>query len=131
HRGGFGTVRVLRMDAAETAVSAHTNRNVVRPWGAAGGEPGGNCSVLFRIAGDTNWRTATELFNTRSNGKFSNITLHQGDEVMIGLPGGGGYGPPHERDLEAILLDVKNELYSPEVARAEYGADLAGVAGVP
>ena len=41
---------------------------------------------------------------------------------MIGLPGGGGYGPPDQRDPAAIQRDVLNQLYTPANAERLYGA---------
>ena len=34
---------------------------------------------------------------------------------------GGGYGPPHERSLEAIERDLLNEYISVDVAKERYG----------
>jgi N-methylhydantoinase B len=116
-RGGYGTRRVMRVTAPELIVSAHTNRNTVRPWGNAGGEDGGNCRVRFRINGDTAWKSAVELFGTASPGKFSNIVLHEGDEVLVGLPGGGGCGAPRDRDPGLVADDVRNGYYTVQEAR--------------
>ncbi len=123
-RGGFGTKRVMRVTAEELIVSAHTNRNTVRPWGKAGGGDGGNCRVLFRRKGDAEWRNATELFGTTSPGKFSNVVLHEGDEVMVALPGGGGYGSPRERDPELVVDDVRSLYYTIDEARDVFGVAL-------
>jgi N-methylhydantoinase B len=120
HRGGFGALRVFRILAPEVYISAHTNRNIVRPWGAAGGEDAGNCQLLFRRAREEEWKTAVELFGTASPGKFSNVVLNDGDEIMVGLPGGGGYGAPLERDPALVADDVRECLYTPEQAREIY-----------
>ena len=50
-----------------------------------------------------------------------NVTLTHGDEVVIESPGGGGYGPPSERDPEAVRRDVLDGLVSPRGAREQYG----------
>jgi len=115
-RGGFGTRRVLRVLAPEMTLSAHTNRNTVRPWGAEGGAEGGNCQVRLRRAGEEKWQTAIELLGMTSIGKFSNVTLYEGDEVLIALPGGGGYGDPRERDPELVRDDVLHRYFSVEQA---------------
>ena len=36
-------------------------------------------------------------------------------------PGGGGFGNPLERDVEAVKEDVQNEFVSRESAREDYG----------
>ncbi len=120
-RGGFGTKRVLRVAADELTFSGHTNRNIVKPWGVGGGDDGGNCRVLFRRAGESEWGTAVELFGAESPGKFSNVVLRRGDEVMVALPGGGGYGEPFERDPEAVAVDVAEGHYTPAEAAELYG----------
>jgi N-methylhydantoinase B/oxoprolinase/acetone carboxylase alpha subunit len=116
-RGGFGMKRVLRVNAPEMILSAHTNRNIVRPWGMAGGQVGGNCRVLFRLKGTSEWKTAKEVFAKPSPGKFANVVLHEGDEILVALPGGGGYGDPKERDFSLVLKDVVNGLYTSAEAR--------------
>lgn len=123
-RGGFGTKRILRVMAPEMTVSAHTNRNVVRPWGAGGGADGGNCRVLIRPHGTSDWKTAVELFGTASPGKFSNITLREGDEIMVALPGGGGYGDPFERDPASVAADVRHGYYTAAEADELFGVVL-------
>lgn len=42
-------------------------------------------------------------------------------QLVIGLPGGGGLGSPLERDVEAVREDVLEGLVSLEQARAAYG----------
>ena len=37
------------------------------------------------------------------------------------MPGGGGYGDPHQRDRAAIERDLLDGLITPEHARARYG----------
>jgi N-methylhydantoinase B len=41
--------------------------------------------------------------------------------VTLDMPGGGGFGPPLERDPERVLADVRNGYVSAEAAREEYG----------
>ena len=40
---------------------------------------------------------------------------------MVEMPGGGGYGDPHERPASDVLEDVKNGYVSVEVAERDYG----------
>ena len=47
--------------------------------------------------------------------------LNYGDEVLIESSGGGGYGPPSERDREAVMADVKDGVVTLEAAREAYG----------
>jgi N-methylhydantoinase B len=42
-------------------------------------------------------------------------------EVTLSLPGGGGYGPPSDRDPARVLEDVRNGYVSVDRARTDYG----------
>ena len=46
--------------------------------------------------------------------------LNNGDHFLIMSGGGGGVGYPKERDPEAVLTDVRNELVSIQMAREVY-----------
>jgi N-methylhydantoinase B/oxoprolinase/acetone carboxylase alpha subunit len=128
-RGGFGTRRILRVTAPRMTLSAHTNRNRVRPWGRDGGSDGGNCTVWLRRRGEEGWKTAPELFGTVSAGKFSNVELREGDEVALGMPGGAGYGDPTTRDPALVEEDVRNGLYTLDEAREIYAVVLDSATG--
>lgn len=45
--------------------------------------------------------------------------------LTIRSPGGGGFGDPLERDIEAVIRDVDDELVSPQAAAAQYGVVVA------
>ena len=45
----------------------------------------------------------------------------QGDRLIAFGPSGGGYGDPLRRDPAAVLDNVLDGLFSPEVAREQYG----------
>ena len=49
------------------------------------------------------------------------MTIKKGNVFRHVLAGAGGYGDPLERDPEAVLRDVRNELLSPKRAEADYG----------
>jgi N-methylhydantoinase B len=49
------------------------------------------------------------------------MTIRRGDVFRHVLAGGGGFGDPLERDPEAVLRDVRNQLLSPAKAEADYG----------
>lgn len=48
-------------------------------------------------------------------------TINPGERAANMNPGGGGYGDAFERDIEAVVWDVKNRLVSIEGARRDYG----------
>ena len=43
--------------------------------------------------------------------------------------GGGGYGPPHQRDPQAVTEDVREGKVSAERARDEYGVVIDSTTG--
>lgn len=75
--------------------------------GFLGGKPGG----LGRVALSTGDEVRSK----------AQLRLPPDVSVTLGLPGGGGYGDPLERDPALVLEDVLDELVSPERARADYG----------
>jgi N-methylhydantoinase B/oxoprolinase/acetone carboxylase alpha subunit len=130
HRGGHGVERIWRC-LAPIVVSAHLNRLEINPWGLRGGRPADNTALLFKRASEENWKTASELFGTISSGKFSNIQLLPGDQILLRTPGGGGYGDPLDRDPDKVRRDVLDGLIDAAGAADVYGvvmdADLASV----
>jgi N-methylhydantoinase B len=49
------------------------------------------------------------------------IVLKRGDVLKLDYAGGGGYGPPRERDREAVRRDLRDGLISAQAAREIYG----------
>ncbi|MGD9306859.1 MAG: hydantoinase B/oxoprolinase family protein, partial [Desulfobacterales bacterium] len=47
--------------------------------------------------------------------------LPQDTVVTLEMPGGGGFGPPVQRDPMQVLNDVRNGYVSPTSAREDYG----------
>ena len=124
-RGGLGTRRILRVEpGAEVTVNALFDRT--KPgfgaYGLDGGSKGGAAAILVKRAGDSAFRTFSEVFGTVSPSKFTNIVLTEGDEVLIASPGGGGYGEARERDRERVVEDVQQGFVSASAARDIYGS---------
>jgi N-methylhydantoinase B/oxoprolinase/acetone carboxylase alpha subunit len=97
----------------------------VKAWGLFGGGDGTNTIIAFRRRGETEWVRAREAFGCASYGKFSNIVVNEGDEMLFVTPSGGGYGDALERDPQLVLLDWADELLSADVADAVYGVVIA------
>ena len=93
---------------------------VSRPWGLRGGHTGDQSRLLVRRAGSPTFQTFGEAFGTSSNSRIANIELREGDAVLIGSPGGGGYGAPELRDPAQVLRDVREGFVSAEAAREVY-----------
>ena len=58
---------------------------------------------------------------TELRAKEYDLLLDPGETIRIVTPGAGGYGPPKERDPDAVLRDVREGKVSAEVARDVYG----------
>jgi N-methylhydantoinase B/oxoprolinase/acetone carboxylase alpha subunit len=129
-RGGYGCVRVLRVETPEITVSSFMDRHTMRAWGLFGGEAGKSGSIRVKRVGETEWQSFRDAFGTTSPSKFADIQLHRGDRVMIVSPGGGGYGSPLERDPAVVVEDVREGLYSAVIARDIYGVVLRAGCGL-
>ena len=126
-RGGLGGERVFTVTVPEVTVSALLNRMKTKPWGVLGGREGAVGGLWVRRAGQESWRTFVEEFGTMSPSKFSGVTLREGDQVMILMPGGGGYGDPRERDRDRVRRDVAEGFISRASAAADYGLETGEV----
>jgi hypothetical protein len=105
------------------------DRLKTQPYGLLGSLPGARGGLYIRRKGETEFRTFVEAFGTASPGKFSNITVAEGDEILIVGPGGGGYGSPLQRAPETVLEDVREGFVSIESARRDYGLAIEEVRG--
>ena len=122
-RGGLGGERVFTVTVPEVTVSALLNRMKTEPWGVLGGGEGAVGGLWVRRSGQQEWRTFVDEFGTMSPSKFSGVTLRDGDQVRILMPGGGGYGDPARRDPERVRRDVAERFVSAEAARTVYGLE--------
>ena len=100
------------------------DRHETGAWGLFGGQEGASGAVRIRKQGDDHWRTFSEVYGTASPNKFADIQIQAGDEIRIVSPGGGGYGPPENREPSEVLDDVREGLVSPEEARDIYAVAL-------
>ncbi|MEZ5797130.1 MAG: hydantoinase B/oxoprolinase family protein [Paracoccaceae bacterium] len=108
HRGGFGLdyeIELLRGEARASFVMDHGRSG---PLGALGGQDGAVNRVEIRRGG--------EVLVPAHLSKAQDITLAPGDRVRVRTPGGGGYGPPAERDPVLVAEDVRLGRYSAEEA---------------
>jgi N-methylhydantoinase B len=110
YRGGVPFMRDYRFLEDEAVLQVRSDRRTHRPFGLYGGSPG---------------RPSENCLNPESEcrllpSKFT-MTIKRGDVFRHVLAGAGGWGDPLEREPDAVLKDVRNELLSAEKAAADYG----------
>lgn len=111
-RGGVGlsvTFEVLRDGGSVLARGMERFR--FSPWGVLGGGAGAPFEVILERKGQAAERI----------GKIDLLQVNRGDLVTINTPGGGGYGNPLDRDVEAVLGDIRRGFVTPPYAEATYG----------
>ncbi len=112
HRGGLGVERVVRA-RTNMVMNTQIDRAHCTPWGLEGGlDASGNQVALRR---DGAWKTDFP------NAKVLVAALKPGDAFRLRSGGGGGYGSPLERPLDAIQSDVRQGYVSIKAAADLYG----------
>lgn len=115
-RGGFGLsyeVELLRGEARASFVMDHGRFG---PQGALGGRDGAPNRVAVWQGG--------EKHVPKHLSKEQDIPLAPGDRVAVDTPGGGGFGPPEEREPALVAEDVRLGYYTPAEAEALWGVAL-------
>ncbi len=115
-RGGVGSVRVFTY-LSEGGFSVEGEGQKYRPWGFDGGEDGHPGELVME-------RASGARSNLSSKVPYQKVT--PGDRLITYGPSGGGYGDPFSRDPAAVLDNVLDGLFSPEIAREHYGVVIAG-----
>jgi len=117
YRGGLGRREIIEVpsgtDAPRGAITLaiQSGRFQLPPEGLFGG-----CSgkpAIFKV-------------NGRPGNPYGLTRLRAGDVVELSAAGGGGFGPPAERDREALARDVADGRVTAEHARSEYGVTVDG-----
>ena len=116
YRGGLGLVREYRLLAEEAQLTVRSDRRAHPPYGLRGGAPGAPSSNVINPDGAALSLPALPM---------RAIAIRRGDVFRHTMAGGGGYGDPLARDVQAVLEDVLDEKVSPGQARAAYGVVLA------
>ena len=114
-RGGYGLVREYRILTNRAGTYASIGRSIERPWGVATGLDG-TVNYMEIVADGQRYRGA----------RVPHTPLQEGSLVRIVTGGGGGYGPPTERDPDRVLNDVLGDLITPAQARTIYGVVIRG-----
>jgi N-methylhydantoinase B len=111
-RGGCGIVREYEILAEEMMLAVRIDSVKNPPWGIHGGMGGGSGRVTVN-SGRADERTLAPL----SDGN----RLRKGDVLRMETGGGGGYGHPYDRAVDAVLEDVLGGFVSADAAERLYG----------
>ena len=112
-RGGLGIARQIRALVPGTIFSVRSDSHTV---GVATGVFGGCDGRRARLTRNPGRAGEEVLFS-----KVARIEMQPGDAMRIETPGGGGYGGPHDRPLEAIARDLRDGRVSRAAAVKDYG----------
>jgi N-methylhydantoinase B len=116
YRGGCGSQYRFRM-LAPSVVSALGDRADHRPFGIAGGGDAAPSVVRFTNGGQ---ETIPKM-----RSKAEKQPMQPGDRLAAASPGGGGYGDPKKRALEAVERDLNLGYISRKTAEEVYGVVIA------
>ena len=117
HRGGLGAVYEFELLAEEAELVVFGERARFPAFGILGGGPGAPNRIFYDQ--DEGEISAGET------AKVSGVTVRRGQRVRIESPGGGGYGAPEARPVEAIGRDLALGLVSAGRARRDYRVEVS------
>ncbi|WP_405086893.1 hydantoinase B/oxoprolinase family protein [Microbispora sp. NBC_01389] len=109
HRGGLGLDLSFRI-LEDQYLTAGLARTALAPWGLEGGLRGRPNRLTVEYPGGR-----AEEFSLKTR-----IFLPKGAVVHLRTGSGGGYGPPEERDPEAVRADLREGYITPGHARRHY-----------
>lgn len=116
HRGGMAIEMRFEAQAPNTRITARNrDRSRFTSSGVRGGKAGSHSRFILNPGGN----------HEVDLGNIDILKIGPGDVVHVGSGGAGGWGSPLERDPEAVLVDVRRHMVSPEAAERDYGVVLA------
>jgi N-methylhydantoinase B len=120
-RGGLGYEKHIRMrkDAHFMSIA---DRSILACWGVKGGKAGKSFQVTVDPGGPSEHDVDALV-----DAEF----LTAGTLIRIRTTGGGGWGDPLDRDVDAVVRDVLWGKVSRAVARADYGVVVVGSVDEP
>ncbi|CUX65605.1 Hydantoin utilization protein [Agrobacterium tumefaciens str. Kerr 14] len=116
HRGGTGIMLSYQV-RTDNALLHHTSQKSKIPaQGVSSGRPGRSGKWII------NPGTPDERALVFAIGDVEPVK--NGDIVTHYTPGGGGYGDPAERDLQSLILDIREGFVTIEGAAQDYGVEV-------
>ena len=112
HRGGMGMARQIRVRDDNTTFSARSDAHIIPAPGVQGGKSS-NVTRILRNPGTD----GEEALHSKASG----LTLMAGEIIRVETLGGGGFGDPAERSLDALAQDLRQEKVTRPAAERDYG----------
>ena len=113
-RGGLGFAKTYRI-LEDCQLQTNLDRTKYPAWGVLGGKEGRPGRVL--VIDDATGKVTPKF-------KAHGEALSGGSTIILETGGGGGYGPPAERDHALVRRDLEEGYITPEGARRDYGVDV-------
>tara|TARA_Y100001970_G_scaffold45236_1_gene56777 strand:- start:82030 stop:83952 length:1923 start_codon:yes stop_codon:yes gene_type:complete len=114
HRGGFGYDKRIRL-LEDARLLSNADRALLNTYGVNGGKAG----ETFGIEIDHKTGESESV-----PGMADNINVASDSVVRIVTTGGGGWGDPLRRDVDAVCYDVECGLVTTGSAKSDYGVVL-------
>jgi N-methylhydantoinase B len=114
-RGGLGVTQEVEL-RVPAMYQSQLERTLCAPWGLYDG-----LDALPNRVGIVRARDQDGHVQRFPTGKVPPTRLEAGDRYLTEMGGGGGFGPPRERDPKRVLQDVRAGYVSLEAAAREYG----------
>lgn len=113
NRGGLGAIYEIELLEEKADVFLFGERGRFPPPGVLGGKP----AALDRFT----WQDEDGEHSPPMASKMVGIKLARGRRLRLETPGGGGFGPPFEREPERVLRDLALGYIDAEAALRDYG----------
>ena len=111
-RGGVGVITKFIIGSDNTKVVTFGDGDVEPAFGAHGGKPGTLNKIELTYPDG-------KVYKCKSKDLIENVP--KGTIYYQEAGGGGGWGHPYKRDINAVLYDVRNGFVSIEKAKEDYG----------
>src|SRR5262249_43919460 len=98
-RGGLGLRREVRILASGSPLSVLAEKSVLPPFGVCGGQAGACNHFWVR-------RDGRPIEPSPLPGKVGAFPLELNDVLIMDSSGGGGFGDPLERSIDAVAADL-------------------------
>lgn len=122
-RGGLGVTRVYEMLSEKQVFNSISNYHRFPAHGVEGGLAGLPLEIRIRTIEGVEQTSLERSSGAVSPAKFSGLPVKAGEQIIVRMPGGGGWGSPRDRARDEVIRDLRNEVISRDAAVEVYGLD--------